>query len=167
MQLAVQLDGQLSRRLHLGLEPLQAEQRMQALRILTGQQGQADDQRDKTQGAEGQRLACATPVTQYIQQGQRRQQTRPAPQQTRSESTHHQPDQAGQNQQQTTEDQQRIHSHSLSRYTGRIGAQRQTQGSSTLKCARAVAIGSVCLVCQAVIATLATRLPCRHTWHWA
>ena len=40
-----------------------------------------------------------------------------------------------------------------------------TQGSSTLKWARAVAMGSVWVVCQAVIATLATRRPWRQTWH--
>ncbi len=110
VELAVQGDIQFSRRLGRLLQPAQAENRLQARGVMRGQQGQADDQRDATQGQQAHGLARGAPVTQHIDQGHRRNQATPAPQQAGGEGQHHQPDQASQNQQQAAEDQQRVHS---------------------------------------------------------
>ena len=100
---AVQFDRQLGRPLLFGLQPLEAEDFIDALRILMPEHRQSHDKGDKPQRAQADRLTRSAPFKEYKEQCQRRQQARPAPQQTRTERSDNQPDQACQNQQQACE----------------------------------------------------------------
>ncbi|MNZ50147.1 hypothetical protein D3C78_679310 [compost metagenome] len=100
VELAVEADIQVGCDLFLATQPAQGEDRLQALRVLGGQHGQAHHQRNEAHGADGHGLARGAPVVQHIGQGDRRQQAAEAPEQAGAECEHHQPDQAADDQQQ-------------------------------------------------------------------
>ena len=122
VELPAERDGQFRRRPGLRLQPAQAEDRLQSRSVVTGQQRQADHQRDATQRGQPDALARRTPVHADIGQCHRREKAAVTPQQTGTEGQDDDPDIAGDHQQQAAQNQQGIHRDILSPLSAAYGS---------------------------------------------